>query len=176
METKNTERRKVTYLSEKVGELFVKQVCHENKNRILYLNAHAWCDVRGLRGNSEYFKKAAEGEKEHSELVFQHLIESNYDFTIPAIEEQDLKVSGETPMEQLKSIHEAAMDREILTTTMIFNICKVAMEEGDYISFNAIQPLVIEQREEENKQGTALDQFEFTQDLIILDDKIKELA
>jgi len=171
-----TERRKVTYLSEEVADLFIKQVAHEKQNNLLYLNASTWCDVRGLTGNSIYFKTAADGELVHSELVYSHLVESNYDFTIPALEEQDLKIEGETPIAQLKSLHEAALQREIETTEKILNICRVCMEKGDFISFNAIQPLVIEQREEENKQTTALDQFEFTQDMIILDNRIKELA
>jgi len=171
-----TEKRRITYLSKEVADLFIKQVAHEKQNNLLYLNAHTWCDVRGLLGNSVYFKKAADGESEHSDLVFNHLIESNYDFTIPLLEEQELKIEGDTPFEQLKSLHEAALTREIETTELLLNICKVCMEKGDFISFNAIQPLIIEQREEENKQTTALDQFEFTQDMIILDNRIKKLA
>lgn len=176
MEIEISNRRKVTYLSDEVAELFVKQVAHENKNRLLYLNAKTWCDVRGLRGNSEYFGKAADGEGDHAKIVYDHLIDSNYDFTIPALEEQTLTIEGDSPIDQLKSIHEASLVREITTTEMLLNLCKVCLEKGDFISFNAIQPLVIEQREEENKQGTALDQFEFTKDMIILDESIRKLA
>jgi len=171
-----SEKRRMTYLSDEVAELFIKQVAHEKQNNLLYLNAHIWCDVRGLIGNSVYFQTAADGELVHSKLVLDHLVESNYSFTIPALEEQELDIKGETPFEQLKSLHEAAMTREIETTELILNICKVCLEKGDFISFNAIQPLVIEQREEENKQSTALDQFDFSQDLIMLDNRIKELA
>jgi len=171
-----TEKRKITYLSKEVADLFIKQVAHEKKNNLLYLNASTWCDVRGLIGNSEYFKVAAEGELGHSHIVYTHLVESNYDFSIPSLEEQSLDIKGDTPIEQLRSLHEIALEREITTTEMLLNICKVCMEKGDFISFNAIQPLIIEQREEENKQTTVLDQFEFTQDLIILDNRIKELA
>lgn len=171
-----TEKRRITYLSNEVAELFIKQVAHEKQNNLLYLNASTWCDVRGLTGNSIYFKTAADGELGHSEIVYSHLVESNFDFTIPPLEEQPLDIKGDTPIEQLKSLHEIALTREIETTEKILNICKVCLEKGDFISFNAIQPLVIEQREEENKQTTALDQFEFTQDMIILDNRIKELA
>lgn len=171
-----SERRRVTYLSDEVAELFVNQVKHEKQNNLLYLNAHIWCDVRGLTGNSIYFKTAADGETGHSDIVLSHLVESNYDFSIPVLEEQTLDIQGDTPFEQLKSLHEAAMTREIETTELLLNICKVCLEKGDYISFNAIQPLVIEQREEENKQSTVLDQFDFSQDLAILDNRIKKLA
>jgi ferritin len=170
------ERRRVTYISDEIAELFVKQIQHEKQNHLLYKNIAIWCDVRGLCGNAKYFNVAAEGELQHAKVVCDHLIESSYDFCIPTLEEQEVPAEGETPLEQLKSLHEAALTREIETTELILNICKVSLEKGDYISFNAIQPLVIEQREEENKQSTALDQFEFTEDLILLDKKIKKLA
>lgn len=170
-----TTDRRITYLSDKVAKLLVAQVTHEKQNYLLYLNAATWCNVRGLIGNYEYFKAAADGELEHSELIYNHLIESNYDFTMEDLKPQPLELAGKTPLAQLQDLHEDALTREIETTGKIMAICKAALEEGDYITFNAIQPLVIEQREEENKCTTVLDQFEYSTDLIILDNRIKEL-
>lgn len=167
--------RRITYLSDKIGKLLVEQLTHEKQNNLLYLNAATWCNVRGLIGNYEYFKTAADGELEHSEIIYNHLVESNYDFTLKDLLPQPLDLKGDTTFEQLQDLHEDSLTREIQTTTYILAICKACLEEGDYITFNAMQPLVIEQREEENKATTVLDQFDFTTDLIILDNRIKEL-
>ena len=167
--------RRITYLSDKIGKLLVAQLTHEKQNNLLYLNAATWCNVRGLIGNYEYFKTAADGELGHSDIIYDHLVESNYDFTMNDLLPQPLNLKGDTTFEQLQDLHEDALTREIETTEKILAICKACLEEGDYITFNAMQPLVIEQREEENKATTVLDQFDFTTDLIILDNRIKEL-
>ena len=167
--------RRITYLSDKIGKLLVAQLTHEKQNNLLYLNAATWCNVRGLIGNYEYFKTAADGELGHSDIIYDHLVESNYDFTMNDLLPQPLNLKGDTTFEQLQDLHEDALTREIETTEKILAICKACLEEGDYITFNAMQPLVIEQCEEENKATTVLDQFDFTTDLIILDNRIKEL-
>lgn len=167
--------RRITYLSKKIADLLVAQVTHEKQNYLLYLNAKTWCDTRGLTGNSEYFGAAADGELDHSEIIYKHLLESNWDFTMEDLKPQPLEIKEGKPKDMLQELHEDALTREIETTTFILAICKACLEEGDYITFNAMQPLVIEQREEENKCTTVLDQFEFTDDLIILDDRIREL-
>jgi len=167
--------RRITYLSKKIADLLIAQITHEKQNYLLYLNAATWCDTRGLIGNYEYFKTAADGELGHSEIIYHHLLESNYDFTMEDLKPQPLEIKEGTPKAMLQELHEDALTREIQTTTYILAICKACLEEGDYITFNAMQPLVIEQREEENKATTVLDQFEFTEDLIILDNRIREL-
>jgi ferritin len=167
--------RRITYLSKKIADLLIAQVTHEKQNNLSYLNAATWCDTRGLVGNYEYFKTAADGELEHSEIIYHHLLESNYDFEIADLKPQPLDIKEGTPKTMLQELHESVLTREIQTTTNILAICKACLEEGDYITFNAMQPLVIEQREEENKATTVLDQFEFTEDLIILDNRIREL-
>lgn len=167
--------RRLTYLSETTGELLVAQVTHEKENNLLYLNAATWCNARGLKGNYEFFKKAADEETLHSELIYKHLIESNFDFILSDIPPQPLMLTGTTRLIQLHSLHDQGLTREILTTQRLKAICKACLEEGDYITFNAIQPLIIEQREEENKFSSALDQFEYSKDLIILDDRIETL-
>ena len=167
--------RRITYLSKKIADLLILQVTHEKENNLLYLNAATWCDTRGLVGNYEYFKTAADGELEHSEIIYHHLLESNYDFTMQDLKPQPLEIKEGTPKAMLQELHEDALTREILTTEKILAICKACLEEGDFITFNAMQPLVIEQREEENKATTVLDQFEFTEDLIILDNRIRKL-
>lgn len=170
-----TTDRRITYLSKKIADLLVAQVTHEKQNNLLYLNAATWCDTRGLIGNYEYFKTAADGELVHSELIYKHLLESNWDFTMEDLKPQPLDLKEGTPKDMLQELHEDALTREILTTTNILAICKACLEEGDYITFNAMQPLVIEQREEENKCTTVLDQFTYSDDLIILDDRIEKL-
>lgn len=170
-----TTNRRITYLSKRIADLLVAQVTHEKQNNLLYLNSATWCNVRGLLGNYEYFKTAADGELGHSEIIYQHLLESNWDFVIEDLKPQPIELKEGTPKEMLQELHEIALTREIQTTTYIMAICKACLEEGDYITFNAMQPLVIEQREEENKATTVLAQFEFTDDLVILDHRIKKL-
>lgn len=167
--------RRLTYLSEKIGELLVAQVTHEKENNLLYLNAATWCNARGFIGNYKFFKKSADDETKHSEIIYKHLVESNFDFILPNISAQPLMITDLDRCMQLQNLHNQALTREILTTQRLKIICKVCMEEDDYITFNAIQPLVIEQREEENKCSTVLDQFEYTKDLIILDKRIGKL-
>jgi len=175
MSSKYSDRRKLTQLDDEVAQLLIKQVQHEWTNEILYRNFYIWTKIRTLKGHSHYFNVRRKEEHWHRKWIYNYLIAANYEFTIPVIPEQTLTITGNTPKEQILSIHEAVLDREILTTEMLRNIAEKSLEKGDHATYQMIQKLVIEQIEEEDLSNEALDQFALSDDVLTIDEVVGKL-
>lgn len=170
-----SEKRKTTHLEEPIAKLLISQIQHEWQNELLYKNFSIWSGVRSLFGHEIYFYKRSQEELNHGKLIYQFLLDSDYQFSIPVLNEQPVEIKGDSAKDQLKSLHDAVLDREILTTDMINNIAKEALGAGDYATFTMIQELVTEQVEEELRSHEALDQFEISEDIILIDKRVKKI-
>ena len=175
MESKYSDRRKLTQLDDEIASLLIKQIQHEWTNEILYRNFYIWCKIRTLKGQSHYFNKRRKEEHWHRKVIYDYLIAANYEFVIPVVPEQTLSVTGDTPKEQMLSIHNAVINREILTTEMLRNIAEKCIEKKDHATYKMIQELVIEQIEEEDLSNEVLDQFALSDDVLNIDEVIGEL-
>ena len=162
--------RKLCLISPKIGELLVKQLEHEMKNYNLYRSFANYFGIEGYSDLEEYYQKRAAEEMLHHEWCFKYLSEGDFKFKYPAISENTETFSG------LIEPFKLTVDREILTTDMIYKIYDAAMEEKDYMTATWLyEKLIKEQIEEENTSRMALTIMEESSDVYIKAKKVLEL-
>jgi len=120
------------------------QIGHEYQNYILYEQASAYCDDRGLDGAAKLFRKQADGEIEHARKFTDYVRDARGKVVIPTIQAQKSDfASGE-------AVFAAAFEREKETTAKIYAIRDLAWKAGDHATFEMLAWFVAEQVEEEN--------------------------
>ncbi len=120
------------------------QIGHEYENYMLYEQASAWCDDRGLDEAAKLFRKQADGEKDHARKFTDYIRDARGKVVIPAIKAQKSEfASGE-------DVFLAAFEREQETTKKIYAIRDLAWKAGDHATFEMLTWFVTEQVEEEN--------------------------
>ena len=153
-----------------MGQLLVKQLAHELKNYHLYLSFANYFGVEGISDLEEFFIKRSDEEKSHHEWIKTYLTDSNYKFIYPQIEANTVKI--ENHMDPFL----ASIDREILTTNMIYTIYEKAISEKDYMTASWLyEKLIKEQIEEENLVKTCRDIMEQDANIFVKADKILDL-
>lgn len=162
--------RKLSLISPALGELLVKQVAHELKNRNLYLSYANFFSVEGVVDLEKYYRKRAEEENNHHQLIMDYLTDGDLKFTYPAIEENAEKYEDYiTPFKQ-------TIDREILTTQMLYAIYEAAIAEKDFMMSSWLyEKLIKEQIEEENVSRMARTIMEETSDIYLRAEKVLDL-
>jgi ferritin len=140
----------------------VKQVAHELKNYNLYKSYANYFGIEGIVDLEKYYQKRATEEYHHHEWLVDYLSEADFKFTYPVIEQNTEKFSSYTdPFLQ-------TMDREIMTTEMIYAIYKQCQIEGDYMTCSWLyEKLIKEQIEEENVTRMARTIMEESADIFI---------
>ena len=137
--------RKLSLISPELGELLVKQISHELKNYNLYRSYSNFFNIEGIVDLQEYYHKRAEEELHHHDWIVEYLTEGDYKFMYPVIE-QNTEVFTEYVHPFIQTI-----DREILTTQMIYSIYELAESQKDYMTCSWLyEKLIKEQIEEEN--------------------------
>ena len=120
------------------------QIGHEYENYMLYEQASAYCDDRGLDGSAKLFRKQADGEMEHARKFTDYVRDARGKVVIPTIKAQKSEfASGE-------EVFLAAYERETATTAKIYAIRDLAWKLGDHATFEMLAWFVTEQVEEEN--------------------------
>jgi ferritin len=120
------------------------QIGHEYENYMLYEQASAYCDDRGLDGAAKLFRKQADGEMEHARKFTDYVRDARGKVVIPTIRAQKSEFgSGE-------EVFLAAFEREQETTAKIYKIRDLAWKAGDHATFEMLTWFVNEQVEEEN--------------------------
>jgi ferritin len=162
--------RKLCLVSPELGELLVKQVAHELKNRNLYLSFANFFSVEGITDLEKYYRKRASEENSHHEWIMDYLSDGDYKFTYPAIE-KNAEVFDDyiTPFKQ-------TVDREILTTQMLYAIYQKAQADGDYMTSSWLyEKLIKEQIEEENVSRMARTIMEEQSDIYLRAERVLDL-
>ncbi len=162
--------RKLCLISPEVGEMLVKQVAHELKNRNLYLSYANYFSVEGVTDLEEYYRKRAAEENNHHQWIMDYLSDGDFKFTYPAVEENTEKFDDYiTPFKQ-------TIDREILTTQMLYAIYQKAQAESDYMTSSWLyEKLIKEQIEEENTSRMARTIMEEESDIYLRAEKVLDL-
>jgi len=120
------------------------QIGHEYENYMLYEQASAYFDDRGLDGAAKLFRKQADGEMEHARKFTDYVRDARGKVVIPAIRAQKNEfATGE-------EVFKAAYEREQETTAKINAIRDLAWKAGDHATFEMLAWFVTEQVEEEN--------------------------
>jgi len=126
-----------------IEKLLQKQVCHEFHNERLYLSMALWCEEKGYIETAKFFNIQSLEERSHG-----------MDF-INYMNKRKMKVNPpyEQPIEEgfnnLKSLLEAALKQEILTSTMIKEIHREALKSSDLaltIAFKYLEEQVEEEQ------------------------------
>lgn len=143
--------RKTCLISPEVAELLVKQLAHELKNYNLYKTFANFFSVEGIVDLQKYYEKRAEEEYNHHQWVYDYLTEADCIFKYPAIE------SNNNTVENYTKPFTDTIDREILTTQMLYTIYDAAISEKDYMTASWLyEKLIREQIEEENISRMAI--------------------
>ena len=162
--------RKTCRISPEIGQLCVKQLAHELKNRNLYLTFANYFSVAGINDLAEFFQKRSEEENNHHYWVKEFLDDANYQFEYPVVEKNDVTIKN------MMDPFIAQIDREILTTNMIYAIYDQALNEKDYMTTSWLyDKLVKEQLEEESLALTCRDIMEQDADIFVKAEKLLEL-
>jgi ferritin len=131
-------------MKQEINDALNAQIGHEYGNYVLYEQASAYCDDRGLDGSAKLFRKQADGEIEHARKFTDYVRDARGKVAIPTIKSQKSEfVSGE-------EVFLAAYEREIETTAMIYALRDLAWKAGDHATFEMLAWFVAEQVEEEN--------------------------
>ena len=162
--------RKLTLISSELGKALVKQLAHELKNYNLYMSFANFFSIEGILDLEEYYRKRANEEKNHHQWIMDYLTDGDYKFTYPQIEE-----NTETFSEYIDPFRHT-VEREILTTQMIYAIYEQAISEKDYMTASWLyEKLIREQIEEENTSRMAKTIMEETSDIYLRAEKVLEL-
>ena len=131
-------------MNQEIESALNAQIGHEYENYMLYEQASAYCDDRGLDGAAKLFRKQADGEIEHARKFTDYVRDARGKVVIPTIGAQKCEFgSGE-------EVFLAAFEREQETTRKIYAIRDLAWKAGDHATFEMLAWFVTEQVEEEN--------------------------
>lgn len=154
--------RKLCLISDSLGQLMVKQIAHELKNRNLYLSFANFFSVEGIVDLEEYYRKRAEEENNHHQWLADYLSEGDYKFMYPAIEMNTEKI-----VDYIDPFNQT-VDREIQTTQMLYSIYELAITEKDFMTASWLyEKLIKEQIEEENTSRMAVTIMEEKSDIYL---------
>jgi ferritin len=162
--------RKLSLISPTLAEILVKQIAHELKNRNLYLSYANYFSVEGIVDLEKYYRKRAAEENNHHQWIMDYLSNGDFKFIYPAVEENTEKYDDYvTPFKQ-------TIDREILTTQMLYTIYDTAIAEKDFMMGSWLyEKLIKEQIEEENISRMARTIMEETSDIYLRAEKVLNL-
>lgn len=138
-------------LSKTLQKALNDQVTTEAFSSQMYLMLACWADEHQLDGVKDFMMKHSQEERVHMAKIIEYIQERGGTVTIDAIEKP-----GPQPKNILECF-EAVLKQEIDNTTAIYKIVKMSMEEEDWATWNFMQWLVNEQREEEKLALDLLD-------------------
>lgn len=162
--------RKLTLISRELSDLMVKQIAHELKNYNLYRSYANYFSVEGITDLEEYYLKRAHEEYNHHDWISSYLSEADCKFMYPVIDFNTEKITNYLdPFTQ-------TVDREILTTQMIYAIYEQAQSEKDFMTSSWLyDKLILEQLEEENLSRMAKTIMEEESDIFIRAERVLDL-
>lgn len=162
--------RKKCLVSPAVGDLLVKQVAHELRNHSLYKSIANFFSVEAIVDLEEFFNKQADGENGHHNEIMSYLSDADYKFSYPTV------LATTEPINDYIAVFEVALEREILTTQMLYAIYEQAMSEKDYMTaIWLLNGLIKEQIEEENTSRMAISIMNQDADIFVRAEKVLEL-
>lgn len=125
----DVKRRECT-LSEDMQRLLLRQLAMELHNMALYKTFANFYAVRGFNKLEKYFNARAQEELNHSFWVNYWLTYNDAEFAYPEIP----VITKE--WENMEDPFNLTVDAEIATTSDIYEIADLALDEGDYATWN----------------------------------------
>lgn len=144
---------KTNRLSYEMSKALNDQVTLEAYSSQVYLMLSSWADAAGLDGVSSFLMKHSQEERVHMAKIMEYIQERGGKVFIDAINKPSPEPSN------VKECFEMVVKQEIENTEAIYKLVDLSMEERDWATFNFLQWLVAEQREEEKLALTLLDKL-----------------
>jgi ferritin len=147
-------------LSQSMLERLKTQYAHETCNSLRYFQRATFAEFRGLNNIAAFFKKEAEGERGHADIVYKYVNDRNEQLPISGLSFLDPDI-GSTSDPLL--MFNTAMAVEKTTTAMLEAVLEQARADKDYLTEQWLldsSGLLKEQIEEENLYQTILDRIQ----------------
>jgi ferritin len=142
---------KTERISKTLQKVLNEQVTLEAFSAQMYLMLACWADENQLDGVNSFMMKHSHEERVHMAKIIEYIQERGGAVKIEAI-----KKPGPEP-KNILDCFEAVLKQEVENTEAIYNIVNISLEEKDWATWNFMQWLVAEQREEEKLALTLLD-------------------
>lgn len=144
---------KTCRLSPALQKALNDQMTLEAYSAQVYLMLSSWADSEGYAGISSFLFHHSTEERSHMAKLIEYIQERGAKVVIDSI-----KKPGAEP-KSVQECFEMVFKQEVENTTSIYKIVKMAMEEGDWATWNHLQWFVKEQREEEKYALNLLDKI-----------------
>ena len=141
----------MTLINESLRNALNEQIGHEFYNANLYLYMCAFLRNKGLDNLAKHFEGQHEEETGHGKEFVSLLTDLNADVFIPEIEEINTEIVSIVDLAQIY------LKREILTTTSIGEILKLAIQDNNYVVEQKMRDMIAKQQKEYEEATTFLD-------------------
>jgi len=138
-------------INESLRNALNEQIGHEFYNANLYLYMCAFLRNKGLDNLAKHFEGQHEEETGHGKEFMSLLTDLNADVFIPEVDEIN------TEFISIIGLAQAYLDREILTTTSIGEILKLAIQDNNYVVEQKMRDMISKQQKEYEEATTFLD-------------------
>jgi len=162
--------RNQTFVSDKLTEMLMIQIQHEQNNANIYGTISNYFDSIGLEQCHKWFTHQRQEELEHAQKLIDFSTAAGVELNLIGIDKTDLSEILD-PVKLMQKY----LDLEIETTDSIRNLCKQSLEDNDFVSFNFLNGFIAAQLSEENEAQTRLQIFLNTKDWIVADMAVGEL-
>lgn len=162
--------REQTFVSDALSKMLIKQIMHEQTNANIYGVMSNYFESIGLENCHKWFDHQREEELGHAQKIIDFCTSAGVDLCFESVKAIDLSDMLD-PVKLMKHY----LDLEIETTESIKLLCKQALVDSDFISFNFLNDFIKDQLSEENEAQTRLQIFYNTKDWIAADNAIGDL-
>ena len=138
-------------ISETLQKALNDQVTLEAYSAQMYLMLACWADENQLDGVKTFMMKHSQEERVHMAKIIEYIQERGGTVIIDAINKPEPQPTS------VLQCFEMVLKQEIENTNAIYKLVKMSMDEEDWASWNFMQWLVAEQREEEKLALDLLD-------------------
>ncbi len=159
-------------IKDKITKAINKQINAELYSSYLYLAMAAYFEAKNWSGFANWMKVQSEEENEHAMKFYDYVLERGGEVALSDIKAAD--TSWKTPLE----VFEAVYAHEIKVTSLINDLLKLSLSEGDTATESMLKWFIDEQVEEEASAKQIVDKLRLIKDsvngLFMLDHELGE--
>jgi len=141
----------MTLINDSLRAALSEQIGHEFYNANLYMYMAAYLKNKGLDNLAKHFEGQYDEEIEHGKEFVNLLTNLNTDVFIPEIDEVNMQFIS------IVGLAQVYLDREILTTTSIGEILKLAIQDNNYVVEQKMREMISKQQKEYEEATSFLD-------------------
>ena len=144
-------------LSKKLHEAMNAQINAELWSAYLYLSMSMDAEAKGLKGVANWFYVQFQEEQDHARIFMNYILSRDAEGKLLPIEE--VRTAWTSPLEMFQD----TLQHEQKVTSLIDELCHIAMAEKDFATSNMLNWFVTEQVEEEDNARTIIDQLKMVE-------------